>query len=321
MKFLFVRAAAAALCILAASAVSAQTATDFPTQTVRILVGFQPGGTTDLLARIVADELRSMWNQAVIIENRAGADGIVATTAVHTAPPDGYTLLMSTNALVITPHLRSLPYKPLEDFEPITIVGQEFHHFLVTPKLPAKTVKEFIDLAKSTPNGLTFASAAAGSAPFLGMQRFIQAAGISNMVHVPFPGSMPAAMALVTSDVQSMFSSPSTTLPLSQEGKLRVLAVAGPRRDPNVPDVPTMEESGLPGFESNTWFALMAPAKVPADVLAKIRTDVAQAMRSPTVLRRIAEVKSLPVGNSAEEFRKTILSDYETFKRVIANAK
>jgi tripartite-type tricarboxylate transporter receptor subunit TctC len=141
------------------------------------------------------------------------------------------------------------------------------------------------------------------------------------MVHVPFPGSMPAAMALVTADVQSMFSSPSTTLPLSQEGKLRVLAVSGPRRDPNAPDAPTLAESGLPGFESNTWFALMAPSKVPADVLAKIRADVAQAMRSPTVLSRIAELKSIPVGNTSEEFRKVILSDYEIFGRIIANAK
>jgi tripartite-type tricarboxylate transporter receptor subunit TctC len=257
----------------------------------------------------------------VVIENRPGADGIVASTAVHNAPADGYTLLMSTNALVITPHLKALPYKPLEDFEPITIVGQEYHHLLVTPKLPVATVKDFIGLAKSTPGGLTFSSAGPGSAPFLGMQRFMQASGVTNMVHVPFPGSMPAAMALVTGDVQSMFSSPSTTLPLSQEGKLRVLAVSGPRRDPNAPDAPTLAESGLPGFESNTWFALMAPSKVPADVLAKIRTDVAQAMRSPTVLSRIAELKSIPVGNTSEEFRKVILSDYEIFGRIIANAK
>lgn len=296
-------------------------ATDFPNRTVRILVGFAPGGTTDLLARVIADELRSTWNTAVVVENRPGADGIVATTTVHNASPDGYTLLMSTNALVITPHLRSLPYKSLEDFEPITIVGQEFHHLLVTPKLPVKTVKEFIALAKSSPGGLTFSSAGPGSAPFLGMQRFMQASGVTNMVHVPFPGSMPAAMSLVTGDVQSMFSSPSTTLPLSSEGKIRVLGVAGPKRDPNVPDVPTLEEAGLPGFESNTWFALLAPAKVPQDVLNKIRTDVAKAMRSPTVLKRISDYKSIPVGNTAEEFRKVMRSDYEIFGRVIANAK
>ena len=301
--------------------VPAQAAPDFPNRTVRILVGFAPGGTTDLLARIIADELRSMWSTSVVVENRPGADGIVATTATYNAPGDGYTLLMSTNALVITPHLKSLPYDPIKDFEPITIVGQEYHHMLVTPKLPAKTVKEFIDLAKSTPGGLTFSSAGAGSAPFLGMQRFLQAAGIANMVHVPYPGSMPAALALVTSDVHSMFSSPSTTLPLSSEGKIRVLAVAGPGRDSNVPDVPTLAESGLSGFESNTWFALMAASKVPPDVLEKIRTDVAQAMRSPVVLKRISEIKSIPVGNSAEEFRRVILSDFEIFKRIIANAK
>jgi tripartite-type tricarboxylate transporter receptor subunit TctC len=141
------------------------------------------------------------------------------------------------------------------------------------------------------------------------------------MIHVPYPGSMPAAMALVTSDVQSMFSSPSTTLPLSSEGKIRVLAVAGPKRDRNVPDVPTLAESGLLGFESNTWFALVAPAKVPRDVLEKIRTDVAQAMRCATVLKRINDIKSIPVGNASEEFRRIILSDFEIFGRVIANAK
>jgi tripartite-type tricarboxylate transporter receptor subunit TctC len=299
----------------------AQANTQFPNRPVKVLVGFAPGGTTDLLTRIIADELRSMWDTSVVVENRPGADGIVATTALHNAPGDGYTLLMSTNALVITPHLKSLPYDPIRDFEPITIVGQEYHHMLVTPRLPAKTVKEFIELAKATPGGLTFSSAGPGSAPFLGMQRFIQAAGITNMVHVPYPGSMPAAMALVTSDVHSMFSSPSTTLPLSSEGKIRVLAVAGPKRDPNVPDVPTFVESGLPGFESNTWFALVASSKVPPDVLQKIRTDVGKAMRSPAVLKRINDIKSIPIGNTPEEFRRVILSDFETFKRVIANTK
>ena len=126
---------------------------------------------------------------------------------------------------------------------------------------------------------------------------------------------------MVTSDVQSMFSSPSTTLPLTLEGKIRVLAVAGPKRDPSVPDVPTLAESGLPGFESNTWFALVAAAKTPPEVLEKIRTDVALAMRSPAVIKRINDIKSIPVGNTAEEFRKVIKSDYETFGRVIANAK
>ncbi len=310
----------ASLIVCAALLVPAQ-AQDFPNRTVRVLVGFAPGGTTDLLARIIADELKAMWNQSVVVENRPGADGIVATTALHNAPADGYTLLMSTNALVITPHLKPLPYDPIKDFEPITIVGQEFHHFLVTPKLPAKNVKEFIDLAKSTSGGLTFSSAGPGSAPFLGMRRFMLAAGITDMVHVPYPGSAPAAMALVTSDVHSMFSSPSTTLPLSNEGRLRVLAVAGPKRDAHVPEVPTLAESGLAGFESNTWFALIAAAKTPPDVLAKIRADAVKAMRSPTVLKRINDIKSIPVGNSSEEFRKIVLSDYEVFGKVIATSK
>ena len=311
-----------ALLVLAAPLTeSASAATDFPNRTVRIVVGFAPGGTTDLLARILADQLRAIWNTSVVVENRPGADGIIATTAVHQAPADGYTLLMSTNAIVITPHLKTLPYDPIKDFEPITIVGREYHHMMVTPKLPVNSVKEFIDLAKSTPGGLTFSSAGSGSAPFLGMRRFAQAAGIPNMVHVPYPGSMPAVMALVSGDVQSMFSSPSTTLQIVRDGKVRLLAVAGPTRDPNAPEAPTLAESGLPGFESNTWFGLIASSKVPADVLVKVRADVGRAMQDPVVIKRIKDIKSVPVGNTAEEFRQVIKDDLETFRRVISSAK
>ena len=230
----------ALLMLTAGLAGPASAATDFPNRPVRIVVGFAPGGTTDLLARIVADQLRVIWNTSVLVENRPGADGIIATTAVHQAPADGYMLLMSTNALVITPHLKPLPYDPIKDFEPITIVGREYHHMMVTPKLPVNSVKEFIDLAKSTPGGLTFSSAGPGSAPFLGMQRFMQAGRIPSMVHVPYPGSNPAVLALITGDVQSMFSSPSTTLQIVREGKVRLLAVSGPTRDPNAPEAPTL---------------------------------------------------------------------------------
>jgi tripartite-type tricarboxylate transporter receptor subunit TctC len=299
----------------------AVAATDFPTRPVRIVVGFAPGGTTDILARIIADKLREYWGVAVIVENRPGADGIIATTAVFQGPADGYTLLMSTNAITITPHMKTLPYDPVKDFEPITIVGQEYHHLMVTPSLPVKTVREFIDLAKSTPNGLTFASAGPGSAPFLGMQRFMQAASIPNMVHVPFSGSAPALQSLVTGDVQAMFSSPSTTLPMALAGKVRIIGVAGPARDPNVPDIPTIAESGLPGFQSNTWFALMASAKVPAEVLEKIRVDAIRAMQDPDVRKRILGAGSSPVGNSAEEFRQVIKDDLEVYRRVVANIK
>jgi tripartite-type tricarboxylate transporter receptor subunit TctC len=228
---------------------------------------------------------------------------------------------MSTNAIVITPHLKTLPYDPIKDFEPITIVGREYHHMMVTPKLPVKSVKEFIDLAKSTSGGLTFSSAGPGSAPFLGMQRFMQAAGIPSMVHVPYPGSNPAVLALVTGDVQSMFSSPSTTMQIVRDGKVRLLAVASPTRDPNAPEAPTLVESGLPGFESNTWFALMVSSKMPADVLEKIRVDVGRAIRDPVVIKRIKDINSSPVGNTPEEFRQVIKDDLEIFRRVIAAAK
>jgi tripartite-type tricarboxylate transporter receptor subunit TctC len=285
------------------------------------VVGFVPGGTTDILARIIGEKLREYWNVPVIIENRPGADGIIATTAVFQAQADGYTLLMSTNAITITPHMKTLPYDPVTDFEPITIVGQENHHLMVTPSLPAKTVKEFIDLAKSTRGGLTFSSAGPGSAPFLAMQRFIQAADIPTMVHVPFSGSLPALQSVVTGDVQAMFSSPSTSLPIELDGKVRTLGVAGLARDPNMPAIPTLAESGLAGFQSNTWFALMASAKVPPDVLEKIRVDAIRAMHASDVRKRILDAGSTPIGNSAEEFRQVIKDDLETFRQVVARIK
>jgi tripartite-type tricarboxylate transporter receptor subunit TctC len=321
MRISYCRTLLASLLLAASFTSTARAATDFPNRSVRIVVGFAPGGTTDILARVMAEKLNEYWRVPVIVENRPGADGIIATTFVHQAPPDGYTLLMSTNALVITPHLKKLPYDPLYDFAPITIVGREYHHMMVTPGLPAKTVKEFVDLAKAAPAGLTFSSAGPGSAPFLGMQRFIQATGIPNMVHVPYPGSMPAALGLVTGEVHAMFSSPSTTLELARDGKVRLLAVAGPTRDPNAPEAPTIVEAGFPGFESNTWFALLTSSKVPADVLEKISTDIGRAMRDPGIRKRIVDMNSSPVGNSPEEFRLVIKDDFATFGRVIANIK
>ena len=236
---------------------------------------------------------------------------------------DGYTLLMSTNALVITPHLKALPYKPLEDFEPITIVGQEYHHLLVTPKLPVKTVKEFIDLAKSTPGGLTFSSAGPGSAPFLGMQRFMQASGMTEYgprsISRFDAGRHGAGHSRM---FNRCFPRRRRRCRCPSEGKIRVLAVSGPRRDPNVPDVPTMAESGSAGFRKQH---LVRPDGA---VQGAARTSWPRSGR--TWLRRCARlwcsahqrsIKSIPVGNTSEEFRKVILSDYEIFERVIANAK
>lgn len=297
-------------------------AAEFPNRTVRILVGFAPGGTTDLLARILADELRSIWKVPVIVENRPGADGVVAATGMHNDPDGGHTLLLGTNALLSSAHLRQLPFDPLKDLEPITIVGQEFHHMLVPPALPAATVKDFVQLAKTKPGGLTFASAGLGSAGFIGTQRFIKAAGIRDkMIHVPFPGGTPAVLAVVQGNVDSLFVTPSTTLPLSREGKVRILAVAGPNRDPNAPEAPTFAESGFPGFESSGWFGLLVSSKVDSQALAIIRRDVAQAMRNPTVLRRIDEVRSVPIGNSSEQFRQIMKADFEVYGQILASSK
>jgi tripartite-type tricarboxylate transporter receptor subunit TctC len=311
------RALAAGLMILLPSLAGAQ---NFPDRPVRIVVGFAPGGTTDVLARITAEKLSSMWGQPVIIENRPGADGIIATQMVVAAEPNGYTILMATNAITITPHLKSLPYDPIKDLEPITIVGQEFHHLMVTPLSPAKTVQEFVKLAKENPGKLNYSSAGPGSAPFLAMERFKQTAGI-DLVHIPFPGSAPAVMALASGDVQAMFASPSSTLQIALSGKVRLIGVSGPKRDPNVPDTPTLAESGYPGFATDTWFGLMAPAKVPPAILAKIRADAVEALKAPDVRKRLEATGSTVVGNPAENFRQVIKTDTELYGEVIRRVK
>lgn len=311
---------AVALLTSMAALASPSVAADFPDRPVKILVGFAPGGTTDLLARIVADKLHEYWGSPVVVENRPGADGVIATSAMLAAPPNGHTLLMSTNALVITPHLQKLPYDPIKDFEPITIVGQEFHHLLINPSVPARSVRELIALAKSEPGKLNFSSAGPGSAPFLAMEKFKQAAGI-DLLHIAYSGSMPAVVALSANNVQAMFSSPSTTMPLARAGKILILAVAGPTRDMKVPEVPTMAEAGLPGFISNTWFALMAPAKIPAAVLEKVRTDSIRAVHEPDVQKRLLATGTNIVGNSSEDFREIIAKDFASYGDLIRSIK
>jgi tripartite-type tricarboxylate transporter receptor subunit TctC len=317
-NWLLLKVIAALVIVLGFS--SAGMAQNFPDRPVRIIVGFAPGGTTDILARIVGEKLSSIWGQPVIIENRPGADGIIATTAVAAAEPNGYTILMSTNAITITPHLKTLPYDPIKDFEPITIVGREYHHLMVTPSLPAKTVQEFVKLAKDSPGKLNFSSAGPGSAPFLAMERFKQVAGL-DLVHIPFPGSAPAVTALASGDVQAMFSSPSTTLQIALSGKVRLIGVSGPQRDKNVPDTPTLSESGYPGFATDTWFGLMAPAKLPPAVLAKIRADAVEALKSPDAREKIEKTGSTVVGNNPEEFREIIKNDTALYGDVIRRVK
>jgi len=191
---------------------------------------------------------------------------------------------------------------------------------MVTPSLPAKTVQEFVKLAKDSPGKLNFSSAGPGSAPFLAMERFKQVAGL-DLVHIPFPGSAPAVTALASGDVQAMFSSPSTTLQIALSGKVRLIGVSGPQRDKNVPDTPTLAESGYPGFATDTWFGLMAPAKLPPAVLAKIRADAVEALKNRDVREKIEKTGSTVVGNSPEDFREIIKTDIAVYGDVIRRVK
>ena len=305
---------------LAAAVVHAQA--NFPSRTVTLTVGFAPGGGTDTAARIVAKKLTENIGQSVVVENHAGAGGNIAAQQIAQAPPDGYTLsLSSVGPLSVSPSLyKSLPYDPKRDLAPITM-GVVFPNvFVVHPGVPAKTLKEFVALAKSKPGELNYASSGVGGAGHLAGELFKQAAGI-DMVHVPYKGGGPAMTDLLGGRVTMYPAVPSTALPHIQAGKLRALAVTGPKRLPTLPDVPTVAESGYPGFEAMNWYAFVAPAKTPPAILDYWNRELVKVLNDPGV-RKLLESDGLePMPGTREELARYIDRETEKWGKVVREAK
>jgi tripartite-type tricarboxylate transporter receptor subunit TctC len=291
-------------------------AQDYPSKAVRFLVGFAPGGGTDTLSRLIAPHLNTLWGQPVVVENRPGADGSIATELAARAAPDGHTIVMVTNAHTITPFQRKLGYDPVKDFAPVTLVASTPNLLLVHPSLPVRTLKELIALAKRRPGELSFGSSGTGTSPYLAMELLKQMAGI-DMVHVPYKGSGPAVLALVGGHLQLMFGSITSTLPHVQANRLRAIAVSSSSRLPAAADVPTVAESGLPGFEARTWYGVLAPARTPTEIVRKIGSDIAAVLRQPDVVGFLGKSGFDAVGNSPEEFLSIIRSDMEKWGKVI----
>lgn len=310
MKFVV---SATLLTALFAGPVAAQT---FPAKPVRLIVGFGTGGGTDTLSRVLSRKLADSWPQSLVVENRPGADGSIATEIVARSPADGYTLVMVTNAHTITPFQRKLAYDPVKDFAPVTLAGSNPQLLLLHPSLPAKHLKELIALARSRPNELAFASSGTGTSPYLAMELLKSVTGMK-LTHVPYKGSGPAVIDLVGGHVQLMFGAVSTTLGQLQNGRLRAIAISSPQRWPALPEIPTVAESGIPGFEASTWYGVLAPAGTPASVVNKLHADIAAALNAPDIRKHLLDLGMSPLGNTPREFAEVIQRDIARWGKLI----
>lgn len=313
--------AAAAMLVLASSGGAfAQTA--WPDKPIRIVVGFAPGGFTDVLARLLGQKLSERLGQPVVVDNKPGAAGTLGADIVAKAKPDGYTLLLAhSNSNSVAPALYpKLPYDVVKDFTPIIPVANTPLLLTVHPNLPAKNVKEFVALAKSKPGALSFASSGGGSAQHLAAERFQLATG-THMTHIPYKGSGQAIVDLLSGQVDLNFESPPNVMTHAKAGKLRLLAITSNKRSPLLPDVPTMAEAGVKNAEMLQWFAVMGPAKMPADITRRLNTEIAAILKQPDVVEKIASQGGEIMGGTPEEFARFIATDSAAFAKLVKEAR
>ena len=301
-----------------ASIFSDAIAQTYPTKPIRIIVGQTAGGISDLIARMVAQRLTEAFKQPAVVENRAGAAGGIGTEMAVKAAPDGYTLLLSSaGPIVINPGLYpKLGYDPIRGLAPIAFIASSPLVLVLHPSVPAKTVKELISLAKAQPDRLSYGSGGNGSPPHLTAELFKSMTG-ARMTHIPFKGSAPSVIALVGGQVDLSFSTVAVTLPQLKAGRIRALAVTSPQRHPAVPQLPTMAEAGMPGFDSQQWFALFGPAALPKDIIARLNTEAVRWLESPEVRARLSAEGAEPGNLTLDQFAAFIRTDAARWMKVI----
>ena len=316
------RTIAAAFAVAAAtqSPASAQTAADYPVKPVRVIVGQAPGGGNDIQTRIFAQKLSEGFGRAFVVENRTGAGSVVAYRTVATATPDGYTLLAASGGFTIAPSVHAnLGYDPVKDLAPISLVVQAPFLLLTHPSLPVRSVKELVALAKSRPRTLTYASAGHGSSTHLAFALFTTLARIE-VIHVPYKGTGPALVDAISGQVQMLVGNVLSSLQYAKSGKLRALAVTTGKRSPAVPELPTLAEAGVKGYESSTWHAWFAPANTAASIVEKLNAELAKAARAPDVVSRLSPDGAQPIGSTPAELRQFIVSDIARWRKVVEDA-
>jgi tripartite-type tricarboxylate transporter receptor subunit TctC len=293
----------------------------FPSKPIRILVGFAPGGNTDVVARVTAARMQDLLGQPVVVENKAGAGGVVATEFTAKAAPDGYTLLMSSlGPHTVSPSLiKNIGFDPVTDLAPVSNVAVNALLLMVNPALPVKSVPELITYAKANPGKLNFGSSGVGATTHLSGELFNNMAGVK-MVHVAFKGGPPAIAALLAGDLQLMFANLSDALPQVKSGKLRGIAVTTAKRVAQVPDLPSVAEAGLPGFDVAPWNGLVAPGKTPPEIIAKLSETIQKIAREQAFRDKMFEIGSEPLGDTPEHYAATIKADIARWSKIVREA-
>jgi tripartite-type tricarboxylate transporter receptor subunit TctC len=293
----------------------------FPSRPLRIVVGFSAGGSTDIIARLVAQKLSEALQQPVVVENRTGANGNIAAEAIAKAAPDGHSMLMAANGLTINASLyRKIPYDPVRDFSPITQVAFMPNVLVVHPSLPVRSVKEFIGLARARPGELTHGSSGTGSPGHLAGEVFKMMTSVQ-FVHVPYKSSAQALVDLLGGHLQLAFPTTFVSMPHIQSGKLRALGVTSLKRSRSLPDTPTIDEAGVRGYEVVGFYGILAPAGVPKEIISRLNDEIVKALRAADLQERLLRDGAEPVGSTAEEFRAYIQKDVGKWARVIDAAR
>jgi tripartite-type tricarboxylate transporter receptor subunit TctC len=303
--------------LVAAAAPQIAKAQDFPTRPVRIVVAFPPGGPTDFVGRIVADKMTQILGQRVYIDNKPGANGTLGGGDVAKSDPDGYSLFLTTaGAVTVSPHIQvNMPFDTFRDFAPVALVTTVHEVLVVSPQLGVKNVKELVELAKKKPGGITFASTGVGSPPHLAQLLLDASAGVK-FLHVPYRGAAPALTDLL-GQVQVVALDIPVVIAQIQAGKLIPIGIAGDKRDAVLPDVPTLAEQGYPNTDASNWYALLAPAKTPAAVIAKLNKAVDDALNDPAVHDKLVKTGATPVGGTPEALGTFMRAQYDKWGRII----
>ena len=309
--------------LLALPALTAPSAMaqQYPSKPIVLVVPFAPGGTSELISRLVAQKLTERLGQQVVVENRPGAAGNIAMEQVARAAPDGYTLILGhIGTLAVNPAMfPKLPYDAIKDFAPVSLIAAVPNIVTVNPTVPAKTLKEFLDLARAKPGSINYGSAGNGSAGHLAME-YLKRIAKADMVHVPYKGTGPMLTDLLAGQTQATFTGSSPLIPHIKSGKLRALAVGSAVRIPSLPEVPTVAESGFAGFETAQWYGIIAPAKTPPAIIQKLSVEIAQVMKQPDVIARLSGDGTVMIGSTPNEFAAYISKEMKRWGEVVHDA-
>ncbi len=309
------------LCLMAVTTGIATTAAaaagdNYPSKPIRLVVPFTPGGSNDLVGRVLSQKLFEVWGQPVIIDNRPGGGSTIGIDVVVRAPPDGYTLLTTSGGVAMNVSLYKLPFNPVKDLAPVILLAQMPYLLAVNPSLPAKSARDLVSLAKVQPGKVIFASSGAGTSSHLAMELFRSMAGI-DMLHVPFKGGGPAVTSVMSGEVQGTFNVITGTLPYTRSGKLRALGVSSAKRVEVAPDIPTIGESGVAGYEMIAWYNVFAPARTPRAIVDRLNNEITRMLQMPDVRERLQTLGVTPLGGTPEALGKYLEFEITRWAKLI----